>query len=179
MQAHQLDLHRLWLTLLGFSALLFAGWAAWAFLGQVVIYEHSQSLQLGEQTFGDTILEERASVNVVRAPRQQWLQASFAEAAYNKLSPGQEATIFVRGSGSEQGVAAVTTEVRADCEYRRVQVMLRADLPADDPDPFAEATPSRVRVVVEKFAPISFFYRRRASSPAVFPCQHDDRNDNR
>ena len=43
MQAHRLDLHRLWITLLVLSILLCLGWAAWIFSDHVVVYETSQS----------------------------------------------------------------------------------------------------------------------------------------
>ena len=41
MQVHQLDLHRLWLALLGVSGLMALAWGWWAVTDHVVVDEHS------------------------------------------------------------------------------------------------------------------------------------------
>ena len=63
MQAHRLDLHRLWQALLGISGLMALAWAWWAVTAHGLVDEHStrvpEQFPIGSGTFPG---EERGSI---------------------------------------------------------------------------------------------------------------------
>jgi hypothetical protein len=154
MQAHRLDLHRLWMVLLSVSILMALGWVGWATSDHIVVYENSISVQVTPWVSRYTTLEQ-GNVDRGRSFRRRWLEARFSKAARGSLWPGQEAVVFFEhGDTAEPAITAVITDVGDDRNHEQVRVMLRADVPEDAPDSFAHALADRVRVAVGTVAPI-------------------------
>ncbi len=155
MQAHELDVHRLWLVLFGLASLLLLIWAGWAGTGNIVLYENGKNVRVTGRVARSQTLEEQDNVYRMRTWQQRFVQASFPDTARGKLHTGQEAMILLRGDVEKPGIAAVITEVQEEGSSGAVQVVLRVDSPEGAADPFAHETPERVQVPVGTASPLS------------------------
>lgn len=163
LQTHQLDLHRLWLVLLGLASLLLAAWSAWAVTDQFVVYESSSHVELTGRITREQTVDQQGNAYQLRSIRQIWLEASFPLSVRGRLQAGQSASVFSSEVTSAQLTSALVTSVTEDAEQGMIRVMLRADAPEDGADPFAGAAPSRVQVEVGKVSPISLLLFNRAT----------------
>ncbi len=169
MQAHQLDFHRLWLTLLVLFSLFTVAWGVWAASAHLVLYETSSDIRLTEQFTRTRSLEEQGNVYRTRTWRERILEARFPQAARKKLESGQDAMIYVRGDSGEELVAAKVSEVHDEPAKAAVRVVLRAAVLDDTIDPFVQGTPSRVRVAVATVSPLSLLLSDRSAAGPTPP----------
>ena len=177
MQAHHLDLHRLWLTLLMIAMLLSIGWAGWFFADHITLYENSQSVSLRQGSTDDTVLESVDSQGQSEAP--YWLDARFPDVAYDRMNEGQDAQVFVRMDAPSKAIPAKITKVYADCAQHNVLVRLRIDRDRNQPDPLGGLPPARVRVAVKNVAPSWRWLLHSTQQTSTLPCQDDERNGHR
>ncbi len=164
LQAHELDVHRLWLVLILLSSLLLLVWAGWASVESIVVYEHADKAVLTERSTRAQTVEEQGNVYRVRTWRQRWLQVSFPGTARGKLRPGQQAVVSLRGEAAPTSVAAVVAEVHEEGAPASISALLRVDQLEESVDPFAHAVPERVKVAVDSVAPISLLLSGRNSA---------------
>ena len=157
MQAHRLDLHRLWLVLLAGSILMALAWAGWATSDQLVVYETSARVDLSSH--GTNHAEGHAGDS-----QQRWFEARFPMAARESLAPGQKAVIFVQGKSGEETFPALITETGVDPIKSQIRVILRADFQQGTPDPFDHLPPKRVRVSVGARTPLELWLPELAPS---------------
>lgn len=171
MQAHRLDLHRLWQALLGVSSLMALGWGGWAVTDHVVVYEHSTRVEGTVRLSQEPTVDPQGNVQKARVRRHRWLEAHFPAAAEKTLWIGQEAVAHVVGDSGEQALAAVVTGIRVD--GKDVRAVLRVAVPEDGPDPFENPGTMRVKVAVGMTSPLDVMLSGQA--PAGQPQVHDDR----
>lgn len=158
MQAHRLDLHRLWLVLLAGSTLMILLWLGWAASDNLVVYESSEKVTLSERGAVKNTVEEEGNVARVVATRERFVEARFPSASRGSLTPGQKADVFFRGRPAAEALAAVVTDVAGDDRGAgELRVTLRMTGPQDELEPvLASAPPTRVRIAVGTRRPLDF-----------------------
>src|SRR5215210_35549 len=95
MQAHRLDLHRLWIALLVASILMLLLWLGWAATDTMVVYESSDQVTVSPRISSKTTREEQGNVSRPMEWRERFLEVRFPVASRGSLKPGQKADIFL------------------------------------------------------------------------------------
>lgn len=157
LQAHALELHRLWLALLVGSTVAMVVWGWRAATDRVVVQEHSASVQVGERVHRRTVVEAHGGARDVNVVRERRLVAEFPRAAGARLQPGQTAVVRVGAAH----LPAVVTDV--DLGEDRAWAVLYAGTVEGEPDPFAGGEPVLVDVAVGTATPLGFL----AAGPAA------------
>lgn len=165
LQAHALELHRVWLALLAGSTAAMLAWGWRAATDRVVVHEHSASVQVGERVHRRTVTRAHGGAVAVDVLRERRIVAEFPRAAGERLQPGQTAVVQV-GAASVPGVV---TDV--DVDARATRVVLYAGTPEGEADPFAGGDSVQVDVAVGTASPLGFLAagpgaRHGASEPA-------------
>jgi len=150
LQAHALELHRVWLALLAGSTAAMLAWGWRAATDRVVVHEHSASVQVGERVHRRTVTRPRGGAVDVDVMRERRIVAEFSRAAGERLQPGQAAEVQVGGVR----VAGVVTDV--DLGEHATRVVLYAGTPEGEADPFVGGDSVQVDVAVGTASPLGF-----------------------